>query len=241
MPNQTGFTVLRNNHKDIILERLSKIKGNAYYRQGSFSDEIIWEGRRFLFPSAKKKMREGMWVFRSVSNDVKEYLSKNKLQMMPRLPVNLWNDKLSRYRGKITATDVDHAYWRIAYLSGYIKERTYQNGLKLKDKALRLAALANLSSAKEYLLIKDGNITNKTVTLKYNADHQKLYDNIRFTCYAHMNTMAGMLGEDFICYKTDCIYYKDKAKNREMVQVYLDSVGLDWKQLVETEKPTSDD
>lgn len=241
MPNQTAFTVLRNNHKDVILERLSKIKGTAYYREGSFSDEIIWEGRRFLFPTQKKKMREGMWVFRSVSNDVKEYLSKNKIETKQRLPVNMWNEHLNKYRGKITATDVDHAYWRIAYLSGYIKERTYLNGLKLKDKALRLAALANLSSAKEYVLIKDGVITNKTITLKYNADHQKIYDNIRFTCYSHMKTMAEMLGNDFICYKTDCIYYKDKPKNREIVQVYLDSVGLDWKQLVETKKPSDEE
>ena len=46
-----------------------------------------------------------------------------------------------------------------------------------------------------------------------------------------------MLGEDFICYKTDCIYYKDTPKNRDIVQTYLDSVDMEWKQLVEPEKP----
>jgi arsenate reductase-like glutaredoxin family protein len=49
--------------------------------------------------------------------------------------------------------------------------------------------------------------------------------------------MATMLGEDFICYKTDCIYYKDTPKNRDIVQTYLDSVDMEWKQLVEPEKP----
>jgi hypothetical protein len=53
--------------------------------------------------------------------------------------------------------------------------------------------------------------------------------------------MASMLGEDFICYKTDCIYYKDTPKNREIVQVYLDSVDMEWKQLVEPEKPKLQD
>jgi hypothetical protein len=52
-----------------------------------------------------------------------------------------------------------------------------------------------------------------------------------------MNILAEMLADDFICYKTDCIYYKDNTKNRELVQVYLDSVNIDWKQLVEPEKP----
>lgn len=236
MPSQKGFTVLRNPHKNVILQRLGQTKGDGYYREGSFSDEIIWEGRRFLFPTTNKKMREGMWVFRSVSNDVKSYLKENKVKALPQLPVNFWNDKLNKYRGKITATDVDHAYWRIAYLSGYIKERTYKNGLNLKDKSLRLAALANLSSAKEYNVIKNGIVTDKVVTLKYDAEHQKIYNNIRYTCYAHMKNMANLLGNDFICYKTDCIYYKDKVKNREIVQTYLDTVGLDWKQLIEPEK-----
>ena len=241
MPNQSGFTVLRNPHKDIILDRLMQVKGTAYYREGSFSDEIIWEGRKFLFPTAKKKLREGMWVFRSVNNDIKEHLKSNKVKAVERLPVNFWNDKLHRYRGRVTATDVDHAYWRIAFNLGYIKERTYTNGLKLKDKAIRLAALANLSSQKEYIVIKDGILTNKTVILKYNPEHQKVYNNIRYTCYAHMMTMADLLGDEFICYKTDCIYYKDKPQNRELVQTYLDSVGLDWKQLVEIKKPSNEE
>jgi hypothetical protein len=53
--------------------------------------------------------------------------------------------------------------------------------------------------------------------------------------------MADLLGDEFICYKTDCIYYKDKPQNRELVQTYLDSVGLDWKQLVEIKKPSNEE
>ena len=56
-----------------------------------------------------------------------------------------------------------------------------------------------------------------------------------------MMNMAAMLGDDFICYKTDCIYYKDTNKNREIVQMYLDSVSIDWKQLVEIDKPKKEE
>ena len=52
---------------------------------------------------------------------------------------------------------------------------------------------------------------------------------------------ADLLGEDFICYKTDCIYYRDTAENRELVQSYLDSVGLEWKQLVEPARPKKEE
>ncbi len=241
MSNQNGFTVLRHEQKKRILQKLKGKKGIAYYRQGSFSDEIIWQNRKFLFPSPKKKVSQGMWVFRSVMNDVRDYISDKRIRAKERLPVNLWNEKLRDYSGKITATDVNHAYWRIAFLHGVITEKTYKKGLLIKDKAIRLAALANLASSKEYSVIKDGEMTNKTIILKYDPILQKVYNNIRYTCYEHMMLLANMLKEDFICYKTDCIYYIDKPENRKNVQEYLDIFGLEWKQLIEPEKPQKEE
>ena len=240
MPNQSNLTVLKGNHKKVILHRLKKTKADAYYRRGSFSDEIIWEGRKFRFPSGKATAKTGMWVFRSVSRDVKTYVAGKKVRELPRLPVNMWNERLRKFRGRLTATDVDHAYWRIAYMEGVITQRTYQRGLEIKDKSLRLAALANLASSKEYQLIKGGEITEETVVLKYDPVLQRIYNNIRYACYAHMAEMAKLLGDDFICYKTDCIYYRDTPENREKVHTYLDSVGLDWKQLVEPQTPVDE-
>ena len=241
MPNQSNMTVLKVNHKRVILQRLKKTRADAYYRRGSFSDEIIWEGRKFLFPSGKATAKTGMWVFRSVSRDVKAYATGRRVRESSALPVNMWNDKLRKFRGKITGTDVDHAYWRIAYQEGVISMKTYQRGLEIKDKSLRLAALANLASSKEYQIIRGGVITDETVVLRHDPVHKRIYNNIRYACYAHMAEMAKLLGEDFICYKTDCIYYKDRPENREKVQTYLDSVGLDWKQLVEPQKPAAEE
>ena len=237
MSLQNGFTILRHDQQKIILNKLKTKKGLAYYRKGSFSDELIWQNRKFLFPSPKKKVTSGVWIFRSVQNDVKDFIENKRIREKNKLPTNFWNTNSRKYRGKITATDVDHAYWRIAFLDGIIKPKTYQKGLLLKDKALRLASLANLASIKEYQIIRDGVLTEETIQLKYDPILHKVYDNIRYTCFEHMNIMAAMLGDDFICYKTDCIYYKDKPQNREMIQTYLDSVSLEWKQLVEPEKP----
>jgi hypothetical protein len=241
MAVQNGFTVLKHEQKKLILNKLKNRKGIAYYREGSFSDEIIWQDRKFLFPAKSKKVANEMWVFRAVMNDVRVYLEdKQKLRSRERLPVNKWNDKLKNFRGKITATDVDHAYWRIAFLMGVITKKTYEKGLLIKNKELRLAALANLASAKEYQIIQDGILTDKTVILKYDPLLQRVYNNIRFFCFEHMTAMANLLEEDFICYKTDCIYYKDNERNRELVQSYLDAANLFWKQLIEPERPKKD-
>lgn len=241
MSNNNGFTVLKHDQKDVLLDKLKRRKANGFFRFGSFSDEIIWQGRKFLFPSKKRKLGSDIWIFRSVIYDVMGFIDGKRIRAMERLPVNLWNYKLENFRGKITATDIDHAYWRIAFLEGIITEKTYKKGLLIKDKSLRLSALANLSSSKEYQIIKNGVVTNKTIVIKHDPILQKVYNNIRYTCYEHMNNLADMLGEDFICYKTDCIYYKDNEKNRDMVQTYLDSVSLEWKQLVEAKKPKKED
>ena len=237
MTDQKNLRILPTLLKSELLNKLKERKANAFIRQGSFSDEIIWGERKFVFPTKKKKVASGIWIFRSVLNDVREYVTEKKIRAKKRLPVNYWNENLKKFRGKMTATDVNHAYWKIAFLEGMIKEKTYKRGLTIKEKSLRLAALANLSSTKEYYIIKDGVVTDKTTILKHDPILQKVYNNIRFICYDHMMRMATLLGSDFICYKTDCIYYKDTPGNRKMVQDYLDENELEWKQLIEPNHP----
>ena len=156
MTDQKNLRILPTLLKSELLNKLKGRKSTAYIRQGSFSDEIIWGERKFVFPTKKKKIANGIWIFRSVMNDVREYISDKKIRARKRLPVNYWNENLKKFKGKITATDVDHAYWKIAFLEGIIKEKTYKKGLLIKEKSLRLAALANLSSTKEYFVIENG-------------------------------------------------------------------------------------
>jgi hypothetical protein len=240
MSLQNGYTILNPSTLDHLFARIEKTKQDAFIRKGSFSTDIIWQGRRFVFPNPKKNVTNNMWIFKSVIKDVKAHILTHRIRDKEKLPVNHWNPKNKKYDGTITATDLDHAYWRVAFLNEYISMKTYLKGLELEDKSLRLAALANLSSMKEYLLIKDGKVTQETVTLKYDPILHKVYNNIRFTCYEHMMNIAKILEDDFICYKTDCVYYKDTQNNRLLVQGYLDSVAMEWKQLVEPQKPTTE-
>jgi hypothetical protein len=46
-----------------------------------------------------------------------------------------------------------------------------------------------------------------------------------------MNKLRKMLGEDFLAYKTDCIYYIDTPENREKVRDYFTQNDLTFKQL----------
>jgi hypothetical protein len=59
-----------------------------------------------------------------------------------------------------------------------------------------------------------------------------VYADIRFSCFYMMYELSVMLGEDFDCWRTDCIYYRDTPENRKTVQDYFDEREMLWKQLV---------
>ena len=42
-----------------------------------------------------------------------------------------------------------------------------------------------------------------------------------------------LLGDDFDCWKTDCIYYRDTPENVEKVTAYFTSKDMLFKQLVD--------
>jgi hypothetical protein len=219
--------------REMMLETIKKRKETAYYREGSFLSEIILGKTKFLFPT--EKMDKGMWIFRSVSLSAQKYANLNVIEKKKHYPVNYVNDNFNQSHYDITATDINHAYWRIAYLMGVISQKIYDKGLLLDNKTLRLASLSNLSSKKEYQIIKEGIVTQEYKTLKYDEVLHTVYNNIRYSCYEYMNNIAELLGNDFICYKTDCIYYVDTLKNREIVHNYLTSKNLLFKQLIEDE------
>jgi hypothetical protein len=44
-----------------------------------------------------------------------------------------------------------------------------------------------------------------------------------------MQEIAQELGDDFCCWKTDCIFFHDTEKNREMVREMIEDYGLECK------------
>ena len=47
-----------------------------------------------------------------------------------------------------------------------------------------------------------------------------------------MSQIKKKLGRDFLCYKTDCIYYIDTKDNRAIVKQFFEEKDLFMKQLV---------
>jgi hypothetical protein len=131
----------------------------------------------------------------------------------------------------MTGTDLNHAYWRIAFNLGIITKNTYMRGLDDELKVVRLAALSTLGKGKDYNIIKDGVITKEVIKIGANEQMDSLYKAIRYTCYKYMYQVKKLLGKDFLCYKTDAIYYCDTKPNRLIVEEFFIKKDLLMKQL----------
>jgi hypothetical protein len=66
-----------------------------------------------------------------------------------------------------------------------------------------------------------------------------VYADIRYSCFYMMYELSKLLGKDFFCWKTDCIYYRNTPKNIKNVQRYFDDREMLYKQLVYDDKDRS--
>lgn len=232
---ETDFRV-RNNPK-VLIKQLIKRKKDFLLRQNSYMTTVIHNNKEIAFPNRTEsgfKISQ-LWVFRSVKNDAKSFLAQNPEFTLPKkLPTNRFNYDCEVTNDNLTGTDINSAYWTIAYKMGIISKRTYELAGADDFKVVRLAALAVLGKDKPFVKYEKGKeIKNDYVIVKDPvAGLQDLYKAIRYTCYLHMDAIANLLGNDFECYKTDCIYYVDKPKNRKLVHNYLTKEGFTFKQLV---------
>ena len=223
--------------EDFIFKRMVEEKANGLIKRGTFTNEIVWGNNSYIFPCMDKKrqasFKKGMFLFGMVRKDVKEYLKTNTIKLPTKFAQIEYNKELNEdVFGKITATDLNHAYWRIAYNLGIISDNTYTKGLNDDFKAVRLASLSTMGANKKYQKIKNGKLLDEYKVVYGDDTLKDVYKLIRLTCYKYMNQVKKKLGRDFLCYKTDCIYYIDTQYNRKIVKDFFKEKDLYMKQLV---------
>lgn len=220
-----------------LMNRMVNQKADGYIKKGTFTNEVVWGKYSYIFSVLDKKkqaaFKKGMFLFGMVRKDAKLYLKTHPIIKLPKKysQIEYKGTFDERMFGKVTGTDLNHAYWRIAYNLGILCDLTYVKGLDDKFKSVRLAALSTLGADKKYRIIKNGEITNEYKVINGNSELQQIYKLIRYTCYKYMNQVKKILGPDFLCYKTDCIYYIDTTENRKKVRDFFKEKDLFMKQL----------
>ncbi len=126
----------------------------------------------------------------------------------------------------VACIDINNAYWQTALLLGLIDQKMYEEGL-IKDKLVRLTALGSLAKKKDIY--------------KFNGEDYEYVDTIRSTqtenlwfaiCYTvaqAMQEVSKSLGDDFIFYWVDGIYFVNTEENKLKVRQAFDRLGYEYK------------
>jgi hypothetical protein len=240
-----NFDNVKRNYKRVpmtnMYSNLVEGKGSFLIRRGSECNELIFDGLHNVYATENKNFPSNkIFLFNLVNRDVKKFLKTNPfIELPPKKEVTFYSYTYDLEEGRTTGTDLDHAYWRIAYAKGYISKKTYDYGLDDMAKPLRLATLSVLGREKVFEKWEDGEYV-ESITLKPKDEQLRMvYADIRYSCFYMMFELSKILGRDFFCWKTDCIYYRDSEKNRKIVQDYFTEREMLWKQLVYDDKDRS--
>ncbi|MEI7510281.1 MAG: hypothetical protein WCJ62_12565 [Flavobacterium sp.] len=223
---------------DRTYKKLIACKSDFFVRMGSECNELLFDGRHRVYRTDTNNFPgKFIFLFNSVQRDARKFLAKNPIiDISPRVEVTKYNYLYDHDRGIITGTDLDHAFWRIAYIKNYISKRTYNYGLNKEAKALRLATLSVLGREKAFDKYVEGEFIEKVITKKLDPHLHSVYKDIRFSCYYMMYELSLLLGDEFDCWRTDCIYYRDTVANRKIVHDYFDEREMLYKQLIFTQE-----
>ena len=222
---------VKNGNPKKFIKTLVDGKLSFAVRQSTECTEILLDDTHIVYASTNNFPRKKVYLFRLVKNEVLKWLNKNELILPPNHHSIEYNYEYDYEKDEMTGTDLNHAYWRIAYTTGLISEKTYIAGLDNDCKALRLATISTLGREKKFNNYKNGELGKSFVYQKRNEELQNVYKYVRLTCFDYMYQASKLLGEDFFAWKTDCLYYKNTKKNIKMVQEFFDSKNLTYKQL----------
>lgn len=122
--------------------------------------------------------------------------------------------------------DAKHAYWRIAYLQGYISEKLYDKYAENKEfKLVRNISLAILSSTikKEYY-----SYGKKICEVECDTGlYRQIYDNIRYFSFNLCGKIRNNLDDSCFAYRTDGVFLLKHGLTR--AKKMFDEAGLFYK------------
>lgn len=216
-----------------FIERLKRRGTPFYIRQGTECVEVVVDEVNYFFKTDRRFPLNFLYLFPLVRKEAKAWLGeRTKVNLPPEYPSVKYNYQYVKRKDKIVGFDLNHAYWRIAKNYGIIKHTTYERALHPDAKAVRLAALSTMGRSKEYQYVKgQETLRDKQYTTQSDALLMDTYKLIRLTCFEMMYEASELLGTDFDCWKTDCIYFRDTPENREKMHDYFTDKGLTYKLL----------
>lgn len=232
LPFNTHFEMMKKNpfHLPFLYRKGSDNNGeivNFYGQKTSYITGISKHLGVFLFNGVKREFQK----FLDDGHEIISFPARNPSRKVNQLFVS---------KKKLVETDITHAYWRIAFVNGFISEKLYQQGCNEKYKLARNMALSTCGTEKRYNVVRKGVVTDKTVVLREESKELRdIYTYIRLECFRIMFDLSIALKGEWKEYNTDGIKYLDTEKNRKIVERLLKREKMLFRHKKAIKKPST--
>ena len=183
--------------------------------------KIVYGSNTFLFSGVKgEKKPLGVHLISLVKKDIdKLVLEGHKILKIPEKKPHLTfiHHRHLEYYGEgeeALAIDINHCYWRTAFLLGFISEETYKKGIdkpEYKDgRLIAIGTLGKILTVRKYKAgIKVEEYLDDSDYLKYGGFFWAVIVRI----HNMMLELYSVLKEDFLMFLTDCVVIDPRRKN----------------------------
>lgn len=201
---------------DIILSGSVKklIHGNIEYSNmlSIFSmDEL-----RFI-RKVKNEIIKNCQIYEKTSGKIPSYYC----------PYVNWSKNLPYNSENLVEIDISGAYWQGAFQGGYISESVYNEGFNYRKK-VKLASLGSIAKREIVFKYENGKFLRTEPTKRH--EYSKAFFNISRYIYDVMNLCAISLGNSYLFFWVDAIFFENSPKNVNLVTEILRDCDMDFKQ-----------
>jgi hypothetical protein len=198
-----------------LIEKISR--KNAYSVDIRGIRKIIYIGKKKIalfrpgIPIPDLQSKEARRLMAQVRASVTRYIKKTNFQVpaiKKEYPVTFTNRFFWESIPENTEffiIDAKHAYWRIAYLHGYINKKLYEKYAENKEmKQVKNISLSILNSRQKRQYYSGNKLTHEIGC--DTSLYCRVYDNIRYFSYNLCGSLRNSLDESCFAYRTDGVF-----------------------------------
>lgn len=236
--NKADRTIMVNTRPLSKLQQLSRQRKSfrmvqtAGMARFEMEDGVVWECSR------RKKDFKFLGLVSKLRREVSKCLEKKGEGFTPeevpveKIPYFMYNKALMSGLVEVNQTmeltnvmeyDITKAYYQAGYRLGYISREFYEECLEL-DKPIRLKLMGTLATQQTVAVFKDGKETGFNVVR--NEAHTKVWFHICWYVARCMYQFMTALGDDFLFYWVDGIYFD--ARGKETADEFVHYAGMEY-------------
>lgn len=215
--SENGFNQIKNNliKKKCTFVLDSKRDSNILINK---SIKLFAVSKKQVDKQDKKLQSEILSLFGQVKKNINKYIVSNDFNIN-RIPQNCSsvnrdtiNFKSMDIGQEFSYIDINHCFWRIAYIQGIISKKLYESILEKPHlKKFRNMSLSCIIAPRERTYFKNG-IEQITIT-EDTSIYEAIYDNIRFFSYNLCGEIKNRIPKDtFLSHRTDAILCLTKSE-----------------------------